>query len=109
MIYQALLSAIVIRQIGEIHREGHARRKILEIAGQAGVDGIPPHADDSRVRKNGVYDAHQIGVGGGLVDDAQRVRTAALDETQIILSELSPGGQAEYCLPYRHRGARGRP
>ena len=62
---------VIVRKVGQIHREIQACHELLKIAGQADIDRIPLHVDESRIRKYGVDDSDIVGVDWSLVDDAQ--------------------------------------
>jgi hypothetical protein len=55
MLDEFAVRSIVVREIRQIRGKTHGCHEVLEIAGQARVDRITLHIDESRVRKYGMY------------------------------------------------------
>ena len=69
---EAVMLAIVVREVRQIECEIQSGPKLLEVAGQACVDGIARHIYDTSVRKHRVKETEVIRILRHLVDHALR-------------------------------------
>src|ERR1700733_4078029 len=87
--------AVIVGEIRQVEREVKAQQELLEIAGQAGIDGISLHVDDSSVGEHRVDQAQKIRVHRRLIDDARRIRGGSLENAQILFGHLGAGRLAQ--------------
>src|SRR5437763_10379220 len=81
---QAVVFAVVVSQIRQVHGEVQHRRELLEVAREARIDRVTPQADYAGVRKYRMNEAQIIGIERLLVDDPQRVPGIHLQNAQIF-------------------------
>src|SRR2546421_1323088 len=92
---------VVVRQVRQVRGEVQSWRELLEIAGQARVDGVAAQVDDASVRQHRVNYTEIVGVDGCLIYDARCVGGVAVQNPQIFFRQLLRQRLAEWSLPYR--------
>ena len=88
MLHEATVPGVIMGQIRQIRAKTQRCNELLEIAGQARIDRIPLHIDESRIREYRINDADQVGVNHGLVDDSQRIAPMSLQEPEAVLGQF---------------------
>src|ERR1700722_2882901 len=101
MCHEAVILAIIMRQVRQIHGEVETDGEPLEITRQASIYGVPSHMDNAGIREYRVNCTQILDVDEGLVDDARCIASPSPERTQIVLAQPLSCRLVEIPLNYR--------